>query len=298
VKKTILALAACALCLAAAPALEKELAPETTAILGFGESEVELGGDFEGGESWFPLLFALGGEGNIHVPDFYKDRFAIYCSDGAFLRAVPSPIAISPDLRSFRIAPDGAYVFFQAPFIVRVEADGSAFSRYELPMGSLPTAFMSTDAGIFLTLPTIKGSISYRFGLRLEGDPVECFYELGPYKRPCVENLKGEKVLSELYSYKVAFPERFAGAEASPDSRFSLAAQLPGRGWLWCDWGKRRTLVLVSGPDPWESRAFGLYYSGRRMGGYSCVSSNGADLVAVGYAAEGKLVIDSYRLPR
>jgi hypothetical protein len=143
-------------------------------------------------EDWRPLFFAVDKDNNIYIPDYYKNRIAVYRSNGSFDRGIEVEAGISPRMNFFGRGPDGAFVAFNDSVLFCLEPNGKIRWNAPFPMGSLPSAIVLTDQGIFVRIADYedKGALQL------------------PWKPPFTANTASKTVGAKL------FPVILSGSQA------------------------------------------------------------------------------------
>jgi hypothetical protein len=119
----------------------------------YGPGNTQIGLVESGGEHWKPLFFAVDAGGNIHVPDFYKARIAVYDGKGKFKEAKTCPAGISPRMNYFGMSPRGAYVSFGDGALAVIKKDGKLGWQYNFGYGIIPGRIIPANSAVFLILP-------------------------------------------------------------------------------------------------------------------------------------------------
>ncbi|MBN1798568.1 MAG: hypothetical protein JW822_08315 [Spirochaetales bacterium] len=148
----------------------------------FGPGQAQIGLESSAGEQWKPLFFAVDDRGLIHIPDFYKQRIALFDAKGKLVAAKPCAKGISPRMNFFALAPNGSYVTFSDSALFLIKADGELGWQYSFGPAVIPQRIFTTDAALFVILPPHLDSdgralvFDYnnsrplgRFGIRHEG---------------------------------------------------------------------------------------------------------------------------------
>jgi hypothetical protein len=104
--------------------------------IGLGNAIGQIGYEAGEGEIWKPVFFAVDPSGNVHVPDFYKDRIAIFDSKGQLKAAIACNSGLSPSMSYFSLTPDGSYVTFDSSVLYFLEGTGKVRWRYQFPIGT------------------------------------------------------------------------------------------------------------------------------------------------------------------
>jgi len=77
----------------------------------FGEGEAAIGMMPLSDGFWAPMLFDVGRDGKVYVPDFYHERIVCYSANGTRLQNIPVP-DLNPRLRFFKLEENkGLFVF-------------------------------------------------------------------------------------------------------------------------------------------------------------------------------------------
>jgi hypothetical protein len=95
------------LLIAAATINAQSTAPSTSRSIPMGDAAGAIGTLGPEAEDWRPLFFAVDKDNNLYIPDYYKNRIAVYRADGAFDRGIAVKAGISPRIRrrSARLPP-------------------------------------------------------------------------------------------------------------------------------------------------------------------------------------------------
>jgi hypothetical protein len=132
--------------------------------IGLGNAVGQIGYDAGEGEIWKPVFFAVDLNGNVHVPDFYKDRIAIFDSKGQLKAAIACNSGLSPSMSYFSLTPDGSYVTFDSSVLYLLERTGKMRWRYQFPLGTfLEGIYLGTKNAQLLPIATKEQGISVSF---------------------------------------------------------------------------------------------------------------------------------------
>lgn len=124
-----------------------------TIVIEFGRGNTQVGIDKGGGEHWKPLFFDIDDQGNIHIPDFYKARIAVYNKKGEFLKEKPCPKGISPRMNYFCLTPKDQYVTY-GDYTLSLIAEHGKLVWEKMPgYGAIPRFVWANEVAIFLVLP-------------------------------------------------------------------------------------------------------------------------------------------------
>ncbi len=277
------------------PLSASTLEPARIVRLPFGESPSCLGGDFNGGESWYPLLFAMADDGTLHVPDFYKNRIAIFDAAGRYSREIPVVEGISPRLAYFTAASDESYLVYDDGALHLIDAEGNTLRRFTFPLGSVPVGAVMTDAGFFVAMPDRGGGdVAYRFADDLAVRPDTVFDEAFSAKRAAAFDGRGLRVNFDLRTTLRLHPESVSDLQALPSGTFFLVAIHEGGTCLWFN-GKDRLIAT--------NAKSALFRSIRLEGldparGFSWIHSPDAETVAVSRFSADALAIAVYRIEK
>ncbi|MBN1413350.1 MAG: hypothetical protein JW969_21085 [Spirochaetales bacterium] len=125
--------------------------------IAFGMEKEQIGIDKGGGEHWKPLFFDVDKKGNIHIPDFYKQRIAVFNDKGGFIDGLTCKEGISPRMNFFSITPQGFYVSFNDYTLFLLNDKGKVNWQKQLGFGAIPQFIYANGVAIFLSLPADDG---------------------------------------------------------------------------------------------------------------------------------------------
>jgi hypothetical protein len=129
-----------------------------TTTIPLGPNITQVGIEKGEGENWKPLFFSADTSGNIHIPDFYKYRIAVYSSAGDLVRAIPVQEGISPRMNYFSLAAGLGYITYDGNTLFYINANGSLKWKHPFGFGVIPTRVFVSSAGIFAAFPSQPGS--------------------------------------------------------------------------------------------------------------------------------------------
>jgi hypothetical protein len=141
------------LCIAASQVSAQSLKQVSLTRIDFGPGPNQIGLERGAGEHWKPLFFAVDGEGLIHIPDFYKQRIAVFDKQGRLKADIPCAAGISPRMNFFALAPNGCYITFNDGTLYTISAQGKVKWEYALGPGVIPERIFPADTAIFIVLP-------------------------------------------------------------------------------------------------------------------------------------------------
>lgn len=119
-------------------------------IIRFGRNIDEIGVDRGEGEIWKPLFFDVDKSGNIHIPDFYKGRVAIFKPDGQLYKEIVFPDGISPRMNYFCLNLDGTYTTYDNYTLYLINQVGETIWSNPMGLGAIPTRLYTDNRGVFI----------------------------------------------------------------------------------------------------------------------------------------------------
>lgn len=134
----------------------QSLDPERTITIPLGPGPGEVAVEKGEGEDWKPLFFGVDSTGNVHIPDFYNGRIAIFSSAGRLIRSLVVREGISPRMNFFSLAATGGYVTWDNNSLYLLDGDGRVKWKHEFGFGVIPERVISLDSGIFVSVPATK----------------------------------------------------------------------------------------------------------------------------------------------
>jgi len=134
-------------------ALADPLLETSRTRIDYGHGDGQIGLVESAGEHWKPLFFAVDNDGNIHIPDFYKARIAVFDKTGKLKEAKPCPQGLSPRLNYFGQSPHGWYVTFGDGSLFVIKPDGKLAYSYNFGYGIIPARIVPARSAIFVILP-------------------------------------------------------------------------------------------------------------------------------------------------
>jgi len=141
------------LMLAAGPLSAQSLQQVSLTHIDFGPGPNQIGLERGAGEHWKPLFFAVDGKGLIHIPDFYKQRIAVFDKQGRLKADIPCAAGISPRMNFFALAPNGCYITFNDGTLYTISAQGKLKWQYAFGAGVIPQRIFPADTALFIILP-------------------------------------------------------------------------------------------------------------------------------------------------
>jgi hypothetical protein len=136
---------------------QSSLVIEQTTTIPLGPGANQIGIEKAEGEDWKPLFFSIDGTGNIHIPDFYKGRIAIFSPEGRLIRALAVPQGISPRMNYFSLAAVPGYVTWDGSALYLLDEKGALKWKHPFGYGSIPDRVFVSPSGIFVHLPSFQG---------------------------------------------------------------------------------------------------------------------------------------------
>ncbi|MBN1646764.1 MAG: hypothetical protein JW874_01910 [Spirochaetales bacterium] len=126
--------------------------PDMYAKIVLGENIDQLGFINEGETIWYPVFFCTDTDGNIHIPDFYKGRIAVFSPGGKLLKSVRTA-CISPRMNVFLRNAEGKYIVIDSGNLYVLDAAGKPEWEYQFPPGFIPDAVYAIENYIYVLSP-------------------------------------------------------------------------------------------------------------------------------------------------
>jgi hypothetical protein len=135
------------------PLSADELVQVSSVRIQYGNMDNQIGLVEDGGH-WKPLFFCVDAEGNVHVPDVYKSRIAVFGKDDKLKASKPCPAGISPRMNYFGMNPRGMYCAFGDGQLSLITKYGRLSWQYNFGYGIIPSWIVPSNSALFLVLPT------------------------------------------------------------------------------------------------------------------------------------------------
>lgn len=117
-----------------------------------GNEEDQIGFDKSEDGIWLPIFFDVDDDENVHFPDFYKGRIAVFNNGGELVTSYFIEEGISPRMNYFSLNPNGTYTTFDNGTLYLLDDIGSIIWKSEIGLGNIPISIYTDDRGIFLKL--------------------------------------------------------------------------------------------------------------------------------------------------
>lgn len=157
-RPTMLALVLSCFCISLAAQKSPELVSKIT--ISYGDDIGKLGSLGPGNDDWSPLFFAVLSDGSVAIPDYYKDRIAIFSVKGAFVKEIKLDSILSPRMNYFGVTGGGKYVVFNDSVLYCIAGNGTVLWNVPFPMGVFPQSIYASDTAVFFTVFDNDGKLS------------------------------------------------------------------------------------------------------------------------------------------
>jgi len=131
-------------------------------VIGLGTKDDEIGVLRSYGEHWKPLFFAVDKEGQVHIPDFYKNRIVVYSSQGRFQKAIPVQQGLSPRMNVFLRNTAGQYLSLTDGSLFVLDPQGKVLWQKGLGMAFFPQQILFSDESVQVLSTGSRGRV-FRF---------------------------------------------------------------------------------------------------------------------------------------
>lgn len=199
-----------------------------------GPAAAQIGVEKGDGEHWKPLFFSADTDGNLYVPDFYKNRIAVFCKTGTLAHSLPVRRGISPRMNFFTRTPEGLFVTFDEFTLFCLEPSGTLRWSYRFSFGTIPQAVHVTDAGVFVVLPSAEdpGAVAVEFGWPDCGPHAALSRKTNGVSVPIITTVSGAVFAPSISETIDVCTERFV-PDSSVPKNVSFAAVLPDGSSVW-----------------------------------------------------------------
>jgi hypothetical protein len=119
----------------------------------FGHAKDAVGADIEGGEDWKPLFFTVDITKAVHIPDFYKNRIAVYAVDGRLQASKPCPAGLSPRMNYFSLTSQGHYITVSDYQLYCLNNKAGVLWKKDLGYGNIPEYMYTGKTALYIVLP-------------------------------------------------------------------------------------------------------------------------------------------------
>lgn len=128
--------------------LSTTLYSNTKIYLGHEKNQISFDKSEDG--IWLPIFFDIDNGENLHFPDFYKSRIAVFNKNGEVINSYSIEEGISPRMNYFSLNPDGTYTTFDNGSLYLLDENGTLLWKSELGLGTIPSTIYTDERGIFL----------------------------------------------------------------------------------------------------------------------------------------------------
>lgn len=126
--------------------------PVSSVSFRFGDADSQLGTLGAVSDSMSPLFFAFLPDGSIAIPDYYKNRIALFSESGAFTGSIPCEGIISPRMNYFGVTGNGCFVVFNDSVLYCVDKGGTVLWNVPFPMGVFPQGMFAGASEAFFSI--------------------------------------------------------------------------------------------------------------------------------------------------
>lgn len=134
----------------------------------YGDDSTRLGALGPVNDDWSPLFFSVIGDGSIAVPDFYKNRIAIFTQNGDYVREIKLEGILSPRMSHFAGAKTDRFIVFNDSVLFCLADDGSVVWNVPFPTGIIPQSIYANETGVSFSVIDSTGDLS---GISISNDP-------------------------------------------------------------------------------------------------------------------------------
>lgn len=122
--------------------------------ISFGRNSDQISIDRGEGEIWKPLFFDVDKDSQIHIPDFYKGRIAIFNKKGELINSIITPEGISPRMNFFSLNNNGTYTTYDNYSLYLLDSEGNVIWKQQMGIGVIPVRIYVDDRGVFIKFPS------------------------------------------------------------------------------------------------------------------------------------------------
>lgn len=137
--------------------------------ISFGRNNDQISIDRGEGEIWKPLFFDVDAKSQIHIPDFYKGRIAVFNTDSKLVNSITVSEGISPRMNFFSLNENGTYTTYDNYSLYLLSEKGEVIWKQQMGIGVIPTRIFVDGRGVFIKFPSTD---FYRFSYEA-GKPYE-----------------------------------------------------------------------------------------------------------------------------
>ena len=116
----------------------------------FGSENSEIGILQTQSDFWYPHFFDIDSENNIYIPDFYKNRIAVFDEDGNFQDEIKTTSGIQPNMNYFKFVDKQYFITYCNSTLWVIDSKGILLYKYQFGIGSFPDNIICTKRYIFL----------------------------------------------------------------------------------------------------------------------------------------------------
>ncbi|QEN04207.1 hypothetical protein EW093_05635 [Thiospirochaeta perfilievii] len=124
------------------------LLSDTTIYWGNNRNKISIDISDEG--IWSPLYFDVDQNSNIHIPDFFKGRVAIFTPEGELLKEIKIKEGISSRMNYFSLNSNNTYTTYDNYSLYLLDSNGGVIWTKEYGLGSIPNKIFSDEFGIYI----------------------------------------------------------------------------------------------------------------------------------------------------
>jgi len=124
----------------------------------FGNNDNQISVMKTNNEFWFPRFVDTDTVGNIYIPDFYKNRIAVFNSKGRFIKSIKVSNSLTPDMNYFNTYDGNHFVSFKNSQLILISDRGKTLWSYDFGIGHFPDTIICTEDYIYVYMPSYAAS--------------------------------------------------------------------------------------------------------------------------------------------
>lgn len=126
----------------------------------FGNNKDQISIDKSSEGIWKPLFFDVDQNSNIHIPDFFKGRIAIFTPEGKLYKELQINEGISSRMNYFALNQDNTYTTYDNYSLYLLSQEGTVIWKVQMGLGAIPQHIYRDNRGIFIKFPS---SVYYQY---------------------------------------------------------------------------------------------------------------------------------------
>lgn len=133
----------------------------------FGNNKDQISIDKSSEGIWKPLFFDVDQNSNIHIPDFFKGRIAIFTIEGKLHKELQINEGISPRMNYFALNQDNTYTTYDNYSLYLLDSDGVVIWKKYFGLAAIPQHIFIDQNGIYIKFNNIYTLYSF-LGKKIE----------------------------------------------------------------------------------------------------------------------------------